>query len=348
MGPQLQHGDWLTRRVPDEVRTQIRQLVEVLGYLPHLQPLGVVTADAVLLAADWADVMPGWEERVRGWDEGGVEEPRTHTFEEHVVCAGGLELWVHVVATPVVTEGDEGGDAGADAGAALAAWTVFFSDCSLRLPDEVERRRREIFELLLESPGEFVVKLDADGRVEFVSPSLCAALGCAAETVYGRPLDDDHSFAAAYRAQLAGVWEELARAPFSVQREMALQTPDGELAVAWKFEALIEDGGVVRGVFGLGRDVSERRRAEDALRRQLDLDTMLAAISSRLMSARAADVREVFDYALAEVGLSTGADNVSMHELAPDRVTVARGRVWRRSGGRVEASEALATLADLD
>src|SRR5450756_166938 len=219
MGPLLQHSDWLTGRVPGDVRAQIRRLVEALGYLPHLQPLG----------ADSADVMPRWEERVRGWDEDGDEAPRTHTFEEHVVCAGGLGLWAHVVATPVVTEGGEGGDAGA--GPALAAWTVFLSDCSLRLPDEVERRRREILDLLLDSPGEFVVKLDADGRVEFVSPSLCAALGCAAETLYGRPLDDDHSFAAGYRAQLAGVWEELARAPFSVQREMALQTPDGELAV---------------------------------------------------------------------------------------------------------------------
>jgi len=492
MGPQLQHSDWLTGCVPDEVREQIRRLVEVLGYLPHLQPLGVVTADAVLLAAnqplldllgaggdellgaDWADVMPGWEERVRGWDAEGAEEPRTHTFEEHVVGAGGLELWAHVVATPVVTEGAEGGERGVtDAAPALAAWTLFLSDCSPELPDGVEGRRREILELLLESPGEFVVKLDADGRMDFVSPSLCAALGRSAEALLGRPLDDDHSFAAAYRAQLAGMWEELARPPFGVQREMTLQTPDGELAVAWKFEALIGDGGVVRGVFGLGRDVSERRRAEralerselrlrtlvnetnqmtwvtgldgaidspvgdwtaftgqsaeemlgegwlevvhpddrdrvaatwrdatsaggvyeceyrlrradgefrwmasravplpaasggteyfgvgqdvserrgaeDGLRRQLDLETMLAAISSRLMSARAADVREVFDYALAEVGLSTGVDNVSMHELARDRVTVARGRVWRRSGGRVEASEALATLADLD
>src|SRR5665647_2765202 len=52
MGPQLQHSDWLTGRVPDEVRAQIRRLVEVLGYLPQLQPLGVVTADAVLLAAN--------------------------------------------------------------------------------------------------------------------------------------------------------------------------------------------------------------------------------------------------------------------------------------------------------
>ena len=137
MGPLLQHSDWLTGRVPRDVRAQIRRLVEALGYL---QPLGVVTADAVLLAAnqplldllgargdeplgaDWADVMPRWEERVRGWDEDGDEAPRTHTFEEHVVCAGGLGLWAHVVATPVVTEGAEGGERGVtDAAPALAA-----------------------------------------------------------------------------------------------------------------------------------------------------------------------------------------------------------------------------------
>jgi len=366
MVPRLQHSDWLTGRVPDEVRARIRRLIEVLGCLPHLQPLGVVTADAVLLAAnqplldllgadgdellgaDWADVMPGWEERLRGWDAENAEEPRTHTFEEHVVGAGGREVWAHVVATPLVTEGALAGGAGADEAPALAAWTVFVSDSSPVLLDEAELRRREILELLLESPGEFVVKLGGDGCVDFVSPSLCALLGCSAEALLGQPLDDDHSFAAAYRAQLAGVWEELARPPFSVQREMTLRTPGGEIAVAWTFEALIEDRGVVRGVFGLGRDVSERRRAEDALRRQLDLETMLASISTRLMAARAADMREVLDYALAEVGWGTGVDSVSLHELATDRVTVARGRVWRRAGHVVEATESLTTLAGLD
>jgi PAS domain S-box-containing protein len=325
----------------------------------------VVTADGVLLAAnqplldllgegrddllgaDWIDIMPGWEDRVRSWDAEGAEQPRTHTYEEHVMGAGGRELWAHVVATPIMTEGGEGDD-GTDAGPALAAWTLFVSDNSPVLIDEAERRRREILDLLLESSGVLVVKLDADGCVDFVSPSLCAALGCSAEALLGQPRNDDHSAVADYLAQLAGVWEEIARPPFAVQREMSLRAPGSELAVAWTFEALIEDHGVVRGVFGLGRDVSERRRAEDALRRQLDLETMLASISTRLMAARAADMREVFDFALTEVGWGTGVDHVSMHELAADRVTVARGRVWRRRGCVVEASESLTTLADLD
>jgi len=367
MGPRLLHSDWITGRVPDEVRAQIRRLVEVLGCLPHLQPLGVVTTDGVLLAAnqslldllgaggddllgaDWTDILPGWEERVRGWDAEGDEEPRTHAFEDYAVYAGGREVWTHVVATPVVTEGAGGGEGGvADAAPVLAAWTVFLSDCSPKMPDETERRRREILDLLLESPRELVVKLGGDGCVEFVSPSLCAALGCTADDLLGRPLDGAHGHAAAYQVQLAGVWEELSRPPFGLQREMTMATPEGERTVLWTFEPLIEDRGVVRGAFGLGRDVSERRRAEDALRRQLDLEVMLASISTRLMAARAADMREVFDYALAEVGWGTGVDNVSMHELAADRVTVARGRAWRRDGHLVETSESLTTLAGLD
>ena len=347
MGPHLRHSDWLTGRVPGEVRAQIRRLVEVLGCLPHVQPLGVVTADAVLLAAnqplldllgaggdellgaDWVDVMPGWEERVRGWDEEGAGEPRTRAFEEHVVGEDGRELWAHVVATPVVTAG---GEAGVGDGPALAAWTLFISDRTNAFPDEAERRRREILELLLESPGEYVIKLDAEGRVEFVSPSLCDALGCAAETLIGQPLDGAHGDAAAYQAQVAGLWEELARPPFSLQREMTMATPSGERTVLWTFEALIEDGGVVRGVFGLGRDVSERRRAERALERsELRLRTLVEQTNQMTWvfgSAEAADdsVDEWTDFTAQSAGETRGGGwLLAVHPDDRERVAAAWG-----------------------
>jgi HD-GYP domain-containing protein (c-di-GMP phosphodiesterase class II) len=44
----LQHIDWLHGRVADAVRAHLRQLVAVVGFLPHKQPLATVTADAVL------------------------------------------------------------------------------------------------------------------------------------------------------------------------------------------------------------------------------------------------------------------------------------------------------------
>jgi hypothetical protein len=231
---------------------------------------------------------------------------------------------------------------------ARAAWTMFLSDRGPRLTDDLERCRLEILDLFLESPGEFVVRLDPAGRVEFVSPSLSASPGCASWTLETATGAAESTFVAAFRAQLAEVWDQVRRPPFGIRREMMLPTAHRALAVAWKFEALIQDGGVVSGAFGLGRDVSERRRTEDALRQRLAGETLPAAVSSRLMVARAQSMREVFDYALAEIGRSMEADFVSMHELAADHATVDLGRVWRRDRREVEATDLLTTLADLD
>ena len=122
MAARLEHTDWLSGRVPDEVRTQIRKVVEVLGYIPHKQPLAVVTADGVLLAAnrplldlvgcpdedllecEWADLMLGWDERASRWAE--ADEPGTHTFEAHLCCADAVKRWTHVVAVPVMAVDD--------------------------------------------------------------------------------------------------------------------------------------------------------------------------------------------------------------------------------------------------
>jgi hypothetical protein len=83
------HTDWLAGRVPSSVRLRIRQQVELLGHVPYRQPLAVVTADGILLAAneplldlvgrsrddllgvEWDGIMPGWELRAAGWDRRG-------------------------------------------------------------------------------------------------------------------------------------------------------------------------------------------------------------------------------------------------------------------------------------
>jgi hypothetical protein len=167
----LQHSDWLNGRVPDSVRARLRRLVEVVGYLPHPQPLGVITADAVLLAgnrpfldllgasgneqlgSDWDDFMPGWSARTGGlrWEEEGV--PFTQAFEDHLLPCGGTPVWVRVVARPVLTPelaGAAAAPAGGEAGEALAAWALFVLDQRPEVDDVDEYRRHAILDLLLE------------------------------------------------------------------------------------------------------------------------------------------------------------------------------------------------------
>jgi PAS domain S-box-containing protein len=149
------------------------------------------------------------------------------------------------------------------------------------------------------------------------------------------------------RERVAAAWRHATSHEIVYESEYRLRRADGEYRwMASRAVPAPAAGGGTEYV-GVGQDVSERRGAEAALRRQLDFETMLASISPRLMAARAADVREVLGYALAEVGRSTGVDNVSLHELAADRVTVDYGRVWRREGSILETSQTLRSLPGL-
>jgi hypothetical protein len=156
MAAVLHHTDWLTGRVPDDVRAQIRRLVEVVGYLPYPQPLGIVTADAVLLAAnrpfldllgatgdeqldaDWDDFMPGWSTWTGGAVTGAPARPRTLAFEERLLQRGGEQLLVRVVANPVFAPAP-----GGDPEPALAAWTLFVVGHRPRELGRVRRPRGE-------------------------------------------------------------------------------------------------------------------------------------------------------------------------------------------------------------
>jgi PAS domain S-box-containing protein len=284
MTSMLQHTDWLNGRVPDEVRARLRQLVEVVGYLPHHQPLAVITADAVLLAAnrpfldllgasddellgsDWDDFMPGWSLR-SGVDTNGAPrvkcagEPAILAFEDYVLAVSGEPAWVRAVACPVFTPG-----IGDETEEALCAWALFVLDRRPGRADDDERHRRAILDLLLES--EFVVQLAPDGRVEYVSPSLHHALGVFGDGLEGEPLAVAHTLLGdEFSGRFTVMLEHLLAPPYQAEFEMTMTTGGALRVVQWRFESLLGDGGAVRGILGVGHDVTERRRAEGELER---------------------------------------------------------------------------------
>ena len=283
----LQHSDWLNGRVPDTVRLRLRQLVEVVGYLPHHQPLAVITADAVLLGAnrpfldllgasgdedlgsDWDDFMPGWTHRT-----GGGDEPHICAFEDYLLPGDGQPVWVRVVACPVFTPGVRG-----ETEEALAAWALFVLDRRPGREDSDEHRRRAILDLLLEIPSEFVVQLAPDGTLDYVSPSLRRALGMFGDGAEGRSLETVHALIADdFRGRFTHLMERLLAPPFEAEFEMTMTTSGATHVVQWRFESLLADGGAVRGILGVGHDVTERRRAEGELARsELRLRTLVEA-----------------------------------------------------------------------
>ena len=473
----LQHIDWLNGRVPDAVRAHLHQLVEVVGFLPHQQPLAVMTADAVLLAAnrpfldllgasgdeqlgaDWDDFMPGWSVRTRCG--GDADEPRTLAFEDYLLPISGDPVWVKVVACPVFAPEKDAAD-----GEALAAWALFVLDQRPGAREGDERRRSAILDLLLESPSEFVVQLDHEGTVEYLSPSLRRALGVFAGGAEGEPLAAVHALVGdRFAGRFQRLQDELLEPPFRSEFEMAMTSGEAERIIQWRFESLLADGGAVGGILGVGRDVTERRRAEDeraqselrlrtlveatnqliwttgpggivdrpmeswsaftgqdddeilgdgwtsaihpddrervletwraalaergvyacdyrlrardggyrwiearavplpgdgaepqyfgvghditkrkeaeeAARRRVELESIVAAVSTRLASATLDTVDLAVDFALGETGRCLGADRASLYLLAPDAIHLERVRIWRRETGLLDDGDA--------
>ncbi|NDY95426.1 diguanylate cyclase [Wenzhouxiangella limi] len=135
------------------------------------------------------------------------------------------------------------------------------------------------YRLLVENQVDLVVKVDPDGRFQFVSRSYCETFGKSAEELIGSkfaPLvheEDVEATLKAFRATLAP--------PFVSYVEQRAWTVKGWRWLGWSDTAVLDDAGRPEAVIGVGRDVTDRVKAENALsrsRRQLEMALDVARI----------------------------------------------------------------------
>lgn len=119
------------------------------------------------------------------------------------------------------------------------------------------------YRLLVENQTDLVVKVDTEGRFEFVSPSYCRVFGRTEEELLGHrfmPLvhEDD-------RAATAAAMEALYRPPHTTYIEQRALTAGGWRWLGWSDTAVLDADGQVTGIIGVGRDITERREAEERI-----------------------------------------------------------------------------------
>jgi len=137
-----------------------------------------------------------------------------------------------------------------------------------RRAEEALRESEEKYRLLVENQTDMIVKLDLKGRLLFVSPSYCRALGKTQDELLGaRFLEPVHP------EDRLGVIRALKRAckpPYWCRVEKRMLTGDDWRWQAWINTAVLDDEQKVVAVVASGRDITEQRKLQ---RQVLDIST---------------------------------------------------------------------------
>ncbi|MBI5841868.1 MAG: PAS domain S-box protein [Chloroflexi bacterium] len=172
--------------------------------------------------------------------------------------------------------------------AAIAAENVQMleRERQLRLGAEMSEER---YRTLAEAAQDAIFIVNRDDRVEYVNSFAAGQFGSRAEELIGR------TRAALFPPQVAEHQTHTLREVFetgnSIYEETKTVYPIGEVWIGTRLAPIRNAAGEVRAVLGIARDITERKRAEVALRRHADeLETLY---ESALALSQLLDLREI-------------------------------------------------------
>jgi len=201
---------------------------------------------------------------------------------------------------------------------------------SRSLEDEITRRsqaeqalkgKTEELDRYFDRSPDLLAIADTDGYLRRVNPEWEKVLGHAPHELEGRRfLDFVHP------EDLPATLDVLAR--LSHQEEIVdfvnrYRCKDGSLRwIEWRAYP------TGRIIYGIGRDVTGRREAEKAVRRQAAFDEMLTRILTRFAACGTSEVDAGLLAALQAIAEFVGVDHAYVIEIAPDRTTYHMTHEW--------------------
>lgn len=104
---------------------------------------------------------------------------------------------------------------------------------------------------------------------------------------------------------------------------------DGSLVdVALSISPILDVDGSIAGVSSIARDISERKRAEAALRRKVAFDHLMTRVLTRFTTCKSSEVGSNVIYALQQTGEFIGVDHAYVLLFSPDRTTWSATHEW--------------------
>jgi len=188
------------------------------------------------------------------------------------------------------------------------------------------------YQLLVENQTDLVVEVGIDGRFLFVSSSYCEIFGKSEEELLCNkfmPLvhEDD-------RQKTAEIMKQLYSPPYKCYLEQRAMTKEGWRWLAWADKAVLDDDDKIVSIVGVGRDITEQKEAELALQKRLNLEKVIAGISTRFVKNEPHEFLDCITEALGDIGRLSGTDRCHMTLISDDMRRIDTFTEWCSVGAK--------------
>ncbi|MET0014990.1 MAG: sensor domain-containing diguanylate cyclase [Sedimenticola sp.] len=144
--------------------------------------------------------------------------------------------------------------------------------------------KEQVYRLLIENQTDLVVKVDLEGRFQFVSQTYCETFGKSEQELLGNqfmPLvhEDD-------RKSTAKAMEALYKPPHKAYMEQRAMTKDGWRWFGWMDTAVLDDNQNVIAIIGVGRDITDKKQAEFRLEKLATYDSLTGLFNRQALEVR--------------------------------------------------------------
>ncbi|MDS4039932.1 MAG: response regulator [Candidatus Competibacter sp.] len=235
-----------------------------------------------------------------------------------------------------IGQGDLSHRIGLDARNEIGQVAVAFDDMAARL-QERERQVAMQTEALLQSEAryraivedqtELICRCAPDGVITFVNEAYCRYFGTRREELVGQrsmpliPPEDQRLMAARIAA--------LGRENPVIAIEHRVVMPDGEIRWQhWTARAIFDGRGQLSEFAGVGRDITDHKRADAELRYRSELEGLLIALSMRFINMHDEALDQGIDLALETVGRFVGADRAYLFKYDFAREIMINTHEW--------------------
>lgn len=142
---------------------------------------------------------------------------------------------------------------------------------------EREQRYRDVFENV--SDGLYLLEVAEDGRFRNieVNPALERSTGLSREEMIGRYVDETVSGEAAIA--VVAKYRRCVETGTVIDEEMELDLPAGKRTYHSTLIPIRDGSGRIHRIAGISRDITDRRKAEELLRKKMELETRLERLA---------------------------------------------------------------------